>query len=90
MRDRTKSFGLLNIAGGIQIEEPADGRQAKWMRDLAGLSKQLDWQRADGLAQAGRGGLEGGKTAAVPGVQRGFQRGQQGALKHRRKSLGKR
>ena len=82
-----ESFGLLKIAGGIQIEEPAHGRQAKWMRDLAGLGKQLDGNTVYGLAETCRGGLEGGKATSASGIEFGLQRGQHCAVKHRRKGL---
>lgn len=62
-------------------------RQAAGMNDVTRLRKELDSHFADGLAQAGCGGLECRKAAVAPGCKLGLKRGQGFAAENRREGL---
>ena len=63
-------LGAVKILRGIQVEKPANGRQTVRVRNLAGLSEQLDSNAARWAGPGGcRGSLECGKAAPPSGMQ---------------------
>jgi hypothetical protein len=82
-------FGAPQILRRVHVEEPVDGGQSAGVGKVAGLKQQFQRDEAQGLAQAGRGGLKGGKAAFPAGFQFTPQHRQRLLANHHRKCLGK-
>ncbi len=86
-RVRRKRLGPLKILRNIYIEEPAQRRQTERMRDLPGLSQDLNRDAGDWLAEALRRSLESRKAAPFSGIEFHFQNRKHGSVENDREGL---
>jgi len=70
------NLGLAEMLDCVYVQEPAGGGEIEGMGDLAALDQIFDGNNADWLAEAPGGGLEGGETAPVAGLQFPLERRQ--------------
>ena len=78
----------LEIAGGVEIEEPQRGREAGRTGNVTRLDKDLDGKDRNGLCKAARGCLKRGEAARSSSAKFLFKDRQGLATNHGRKWLG--